>query len=279
MRDRIHEGLPDALRHVSAKYPHIALNAHSQCTRGTRSCLAQEFHMRTKTLSLSRQADTSAASFIGQPRLRHSAPLFAVALGLAAATLAGQAHAQSSPRVGDVLGAPSVVTTTVQARVLSSTPVVAQVAVPTQVCQDEVYQTPARSSGAGAVLGAIAGGAAGNAVGKGAGRALATGIGIIGGAIVGDHVETDGRTGQQQTVRRCEQQSAYENRVVAYSVTYEYAGQRYTTQTVSEPGPTLPLQVTLTPLVQAPVSTGTSYVNPGVVVVPDDGRRRRRNDW
>jgi hypothetical protein len=27
------------------------------------------------------------------------------------------------------------------------------------------------------------------------------------------------------------------------------------------------------------VSTGTSYVNPGVVVVPDDGRRRRRNDW
>jgi uncharacterized protein YcfJ len=129
------------------------------------------------------------------------------------------------------------------------------------------------------VLGAIAGGAAGNAVGKGAGKALATGIGIIGGAIVGDHVETDGRTGQQQTVRRCEQQSAYENRVVAYSVTYEYAGQRYTTQTVSEPGPTLPLQVTLTPLVQTPVSSGTTYVNPGVVVVPEDGRRRRYNDW
>ncbi len=231
--------------------------------------------MRSNAITLSPQT----APMTAQQRLRDAAPLFAVILAVVAVTVAGQAHAQTGPRVGAVLGAPRVVTTTVQARVITSTPVVAQVAVPTQVCRDETYQTPARSSGAGAVLGAIAGGAAGNAVGKGAGKALATGIGIIGGAIVGDHVETDGRTGQQQTVRRCEQQSAYENRVVAYSVTYEYAGQRYTTQTVSEPGPTLPLQVTLTPLVQAPTGTGATYVNPGVVVVPDDGRRRRYNDW
>jgi len=176
------------------------------------------------------------------------------------------------PRVGDVVGTPSVVNTTIAAKVVSSSPVVAQVAVPTQVCRDETYETPARSSGAGAVLGAIAGGAAGNAVGKGAGNALATGIGIIGGAIVGNHIETDGRQGNLQTVRRCDPQTTYENRVVAYSVTYEYAGQRYTTQMVQEPGPTIPLQVTITPLVQAPVSN----TPPSPYPYPDDGRRPRR---
>ncbi len=176
------------------------------------------------------------------------------------------------PRVGEVVGAPSVVNTTIAAKVISSTPVVAQVAVPTQVCRDETYETPTRSSGAGAVLGAIAGGAAGNAVGKGAGNALATGIGIIGGAIVGNHIETDGRPGNLQTVRRCDPQTSYENRVVAYSVTYEYAGQRYTTQTVQEPGPTLPLQVTITPLVQSPAPTTA----PSPYTYPDDGRRQRR---
>ncbi len=220
--------------------------------------------------ALTSPASTVTSQDAPSRRTRLASALFAAA----ALSASGMVMAQ---RVGDVLGAPSVVTSTVQARVVSSTPVVAQVAVPTQVCHDETYETPARSSGAGAVLGAIAGGAAGNAIGKGAGRALTTGIGIIGGAIVGDHVENDGRSGQQQTVRRCEQQSAYENRVVAYSVTYEYAGQRYTTQTVSEPGPTLPLQVTLTPMVQAPVSSG--YVSqPPVNYAPDDGRRRRRWD-
>lgn len=177
------------------------------------------------------------------------------------------------PRVGEVVGSPSVVSTTVAAKVVSSAPVVAQVAVPTQVCRDETYETPARSSGAGAVLGAIAGGAAGNAVGKGAGNALATGIGIIGGAIVGNHVEMDGRPGNLQTVRRCDPQTSYENRVVAYSVTYEYAGQRYTTQTVQEPGPTIPLQVTLTPMVQAPISQPAPMPS---YSYPDDGRRMRR---
>jgi uncharacterized protein YcfJ len=186
------------------------------------------------------------------PHLRHRQVALASLLLVGAALTAPHAHAQTGPRVGDVVGSPSVVNTTVQARVVSSSPVVAQVAVPAQVCRDETYQAPARSSGAGAVLGAIAGGAAGNAVGKGAGKALATGVGIIGGAILGDHVENDGRQGQLQTVRRCEQQTGYENRIVAYSVTYEYAGQRYTTQMTQEPGPTLPLQVTITPMVQAP---------------------------
>lgn len=178
----------------------------------------------------------------------------------------------AGPRVGEVLGTPSPVNMTVQARVISSTPVVAQVAVPTQVCYDDQVQEAPRSSGAGAVLGAIAGGAAGNAVGKGAGKALATGIGIIGGAILGDHVENDGRQPNLRTVRRCEPQTSYENRVVAYNVVYEFAGQRYSTQMNQEPGAVLPVQVTLTPLVQGAT---VSSVGDDDGYPPPPPRRRR----
>jgi uncharacterized protein YcfJ len=232
----------------------------------------------SQDIALTAPAHTASTARRAQTRQIALASL----LLLGAAFTAQQAQAQSGPRVGDVVGAPSVVNTTVQARVVSSSPVVAQVAVPAQVCRDETYQTPARSSGAGAVLGAIAGGAAGHAVGKGAGKALATGVGIIGGAILGDHVENDGRQGGLQTVRRCEQQTGYENRIVAHSVTYEYAGQRYTTQMTQEPGPTLPLQVTLTPMVQGPAPVVYSQPAPAYQPYVDhdiDQRDRFRRRW
>lgn len=140
--------------------------------------------------------------------------------------------------------------TTVQARVLASTPVVAQVAVPRQACFDELQTTQAQPSGAGALLGAVAGAAVGNAIGRGSGNAVATGVGLIGGAILGSHIETRGRPVQTQTVRRCEQQTAYENQVVAYDVTYEINGQRYSTQMDSQPGASIPVQVSVTPVGQ-----------------------------
>jgi len=195
--------------------------------------------------------------------------LFLSTLALAGVALTQAAHA--GPAVSSVVGTPSAATMTVQARVVSSTPVIAQVAVPQQVCFDELRQEPPRSSGAGALLGAIAGGAVGNAVGKGAGKAVATGLGIFGGAILGDHVEMDGRPGTASTVRRCEQQATYENRVVAYSVVYEYGGQRYSTQLPQEPGATLPIQVTLNPAVVAPPpvqSTAPVYIQPQGYVAP-----------
>jgi uncharacterized protein YcfJ len=179
----------------------------------------------------------------------------AVMLAVAALPL-GQA-AWAGPRVGDVVGTPTSAAMTVQARVVSATPVIAQVAVPGQICRDEQQQTQAKSSGAGAVMGAIAGGAMGNAVGKGAGNVLATGAGIIGGAILGDQIESNGKQPTTQTVRRCTQQTSYENRVVAYNVIYEYAGQQYSTQAGQEPGPTIPLQITLTPLISGPVTSTT----------------------
>jgi hypothetical protein len=99
----------------------------------------------------------------------------------------------------------------------------------------------------------------GNAMGKGGGRALATGLGIFGGAMLGDHIQNDGRQGDMRTVRRCEEQPSFENRVVGYNVVYEYGGQRYTTQMDREPGRTIPVQVTLNP-----ASDERRY--------PDDGR-------
>ncbi|HET8871565.1 MAG TPA: glycine zipper 2TM domain-containing protein [Aquabacterium sp.] len=166
---------------------------------------------------------------------------------LAIAAMALSTAACAGPRVGEVIGTPSSSTMTIQARVVSSTPVVAQVAVPRQVCYDELRQEPARSSGAGAVMGAIAGGAMGNAVGKGSGRVLTTGLGVILGAAMGDHIENDGRAPVTRSYRRCEQQTAYQNQVVAYNVVYEYGGQRYSTQMQREPGATIPVTVTVNP--------------------------------
>jgi len=167
--------------------------------------------------------------------------------------------AEAGPRVGEVIGQPAPQSAIVQARVLSSSPVVADVAVPRQACYDEMQQVPGRSDGAGALLGAIAGGAAGNAIGKGGGRALATGLGIFGGAILGDHIQNEGRQPEVRTVRRCEQQTAYERRVVAYNVEYEYGGQRYSTQTTQAPGATIPLQVSVTPAMVSPPVAQAAY--------------------
>jgi uncharacterized protein YcfJ len=91
-------------------------------------------------------------------------------------------------------------------------------------------------------MGAIAGGAIGNAMGKGEGRAIATMIGVIGGAIAGDKVE--GPQSQTQTQQSCTTQQVYENRLMGYNVVYEFAGKQYTVQWPKDPGPTIKLQIT-----------------------------------
>lgn len=128
------------------------------------------------------------------------------------------------------------------ARVISSTPVVQQISVPQQVCTTQPMITQAPPSGAGAVMGALAGGAMGNAVGDGGGRALATMIGLVGGAMVGNNIE--GNRSQVQNVQQCGTQTSYENRTTHYNVVYEYADKQYTIQMPSDPGPYVRLQVT-----------------------------------
>jgi len=128
-------------------------------------------------------------------------------------------------------------------RVLSSTPVIQQVAVPQQFCSQESYAVPAQGRGGGAAIGAIAGGAIGNAIGHGGGRAAATVLGIVGGAVIGDRLEGQ-PIEQVQQVRNCTTQTYYENRVAYYDVVYAYGGRNYAVQMPHDPGPTVQLQVT-----------------------------------
>ena len=140
------------------------------------------------------------------------------------------------------LAATQVWAADIQARVISSTPVVQQVAVPRQVCNNQQVITESQKSGGGALLGAVAGGAVGNAIGNGSGRALATVIGLVGGAVVGNNIE--GANQQVQNVQQCTTQTFYENRTSYYNVVYEYQGVQYNTQMANDPGQYVRLQIT-----------------------------------
>lgn len=165
------------------------------------------------------------------------------------------------------------------ARVVSSTPIVAQVAVPRQVCTEQPVTVRPQTSGAGAVMGAIAGGAMGNAIGDGSGRAAATLIGIVGGALIGDRIEGTGAS-EVRYVQQCSTQTFYENRTTGYQVVYEYAGRQYSVQMPNDPGTHVRLRITpvgqwnsdgtggQTPhavVTQPQVVASTSYVVPQAV--------------
>jgi uncharacterized protein YcfJ len=163
-------------------------------------------------------------------------------------------------------------------RVLSSTPVIQQVAVPRQVCSQQQYAAPQPTSGAGGVMGAIAGGALGSQIGSGSGRGVATVLGVLGGAVMGDRIEGGGNT-QVQTVQNCTTQTYYENRAVSYNVIYEYAGRQYQVNLPNDPGPSVQLQITpvaappATPaqpaVPQAPISAAPApVVTAPTVIVP-----------
>lgn len=162
-------------------------------------------------------------------------------------------------------------------QVLSRSPVYQQVVVPRQTCTQVPVAQSAPSTGAGALMGAIAGGAMGNAIGDGSGRALATMIGIVGGAMMGDRIEApQGALIQNQT--HCSTQNVYENRLVGYNVVYEYAGKQYSVQLPQDPGTTIPLQVTPigqglrsespAPAAPAVVHSSVTTVAPPVVYLP-----------
>jgi uncharacterized protein YcfJ len=145
-------------------------------------------------------------------------------------------------------------------KVISSTPIIQQVAVPRQVCNTQQVVTEGQKSGAGAAMGAIAGGAIGNQIGNGSGRAAATMLGLFGGAILGDKVEGGGAP-EVRNVQNCSQQMFYENRTMAYNVVYEFAGKQYTVQMPQDPGPTVRLQIT--PMAPAANSSYGNVPPPG----------------
>jgi uncharacterized protein YcfJ len=145
-------------------------------------------------------------------------------------------------------------------RVISSTPVVEQIAVPRQVCSGQTVTTEAPKSGAGFALGALAGGAAGNAIGNGSGRAVATFIGLVGGGLLGDQIE--GGRQQTQNVQQCSTQTFYENRASYYNVVYDYQGTQYKVQLPQDPGPYIKLQVTPVGAVQNQQNQSIQQVQP-----------------
>ena len=142
-----------------------------------------------------------------------------------------------------LLAACSLVQAQEVGQVLSRTPIYQQVAVPRQTCSQTPVAVTPPTSGAGALMGAIAGGAVGNSIGHGEGRALATMAGVIGGALLGDKIESPGTTAVQ-TQTTCTTQNIYENRLLGYNVVYEFSGKQYTVQLPQDPGPTIQLQVT-----------------------------------
>ena len=132
--------------------------------------------------------------------------------------------------------------------VISSQPIVQQVAVPRQVCNNQpMMAAPAPNSGLGTVLGALIGGGIGSQIGGGSGRAAAVGVGAVAGALLGTGIESSNNAmaaqAQSQMVPQCSTQTSYENRTVAWNVTYEYAGRQYNVQMPYDPGPTVRLQI------------------------------------
>lgn len=141
-----------------------------------------------------------------------------------------------------------------QARVLSAIPVMQQVDVPQQFCENEQVYAGNRTNGTGAILGAVIGGVAGNAMGRGghygprgryygSNRGPSTVVGAIAGGLIGHAIESSHGQPSYETVRRCTTETIYEDRAVGYDVTYEYAGRRYTTRLDHDPGSWIPVNV------------------------------------
>jgi len=131
--------------------------------------------------------------------------------------------------------------------VVSATPVVAALPVPQQQCYDQPVVYQPRTSGVGALIGAITGAAIGHNIGDGGGRALATGVGLIAGSVIGERIEGDSLPVLSQTVRQCRTMSRYENRTVGYDVVYEYHGMRQHARLAQWPGDRIALDVNVAP--------------------------------
>ena len=137
------------------------------------------------------------------------------------------------------------------APVRSAVPQVERVATRQRVCENTVVEetTVAPSSHGNAVLGTIVGGVIGSRFGGGSGRLVGTAVGAGIGATVG---ASNDRPGEIRTdavpVRSCRDEVTYRDQINGYRVTYEYQGQMYTTVLAHDPGATLKLNVTATPV-------------------------------
>lgn len=144
------------------------------------------------------------------------------------------------------------------ARVRHVEPQYENVSVPRQQCHSqwvtEHHPAATHRNYGGLVLGGIVGGVAGNQIGKGHGREAATAVGAVVGALAGDHLANQNGSAAyphqpvQRQVQHCQTVSEVHSRISGYRVTYEYQGQSYTTLMRDNPGRSIPVQVSVTPL-------------------------------
>ncbi len=143
------------------------------------------------------------------------------------------------------------------ARVRSVQPQYETVQVPREECSSQYVTEQPAAAGVGAngyggvILGGVVGGLLGNQVGKGHGREAATAAGAVVGAVAGDRIANQGAVAgpaQTREVRSCRTVYEQQNRITGYRVTYEYRGTEGATVTRTEPGATLPVRVSITPL-------------------------------
>ncbi|QLP99223.1 MAG: hypothetical protein HZY78_01965 [Burkholderiaceae bacterium] len=149
---------------------------------------------------------------------------------------------------------------------LSSTPIVQPVTVQRQVCvPQQVVTLCAQWPGRGD--GGDCGRRHRQRHRRRRGRDIATGAGLIGGAILGNQIEGSGAA-QTQTVQQCSMQNVMENRVTGYNVTWDYAGRQYTTQMAYDPGAWVRVQVVPVEGVSATVPAAPAPYAPAPVQLP-----------
>jgi uncharacterized protein YcfJ len=81
----------------------------------------------------------------------------------------------------------------------------------------------------------------------------------VGGAVVGNNIEGSAPD-TVRTVRQCDTQMVYQDKVVAFNVVYEYAGKQYSVQSPQDPGPYLPVQIVPILPSAAPVAVYREHV-------------------
>ncbi|HEU5282837.1 MAG TPA: glycine zipper 2TM domain-containing protein [Burkholderiales bacterium] len=142
------------------------------------------------------------------------------------------------------------------ARVKDVDPEYERVNVPRKECYSEYvpesrYERNGGKRLVGPLIGGVAGGLLGSQIGKGNGKVAAAAAGAAIGAIVGDRLSERHAGGDEyyeREVRRCRMVDNWESRIVGYRVTYEYQGHLYTTVLPYDPGPRMPVQVSVAPV-------------------------------
>jgi uncharacterized protein YcfJ len=145
-----------------------------------------------------------------------------------------------------------------QARVRAVEPQYEVVQVPRQECTSQLVQVqppaaPAAGGYGGAIIGGLAGGLLGNQVGRGHGREAATAAGAVIGALTGDRLQNSDNAvaappPETREVRNCRTVYDQQNRITGYRVTYDYRGVEASTVLREQPGQTIPVRVSVTPV-------------------------------